>query len=113
MIDNSDIPNDVKLNSINEDSQIPYYAEIEEIPLEDGEVYNVIFKEFTFKKELKMTIYIKIADSIGRGFEEPLSVLVPHKMIRSAPKNLSYPIPFQGHNVYIVPYIREIMVLES
>jgi len=102
-----------RLNNLNEDSKIVYFDCLTTVPLEGGEDNLLKFRYFTLKKEIKMQILEKIYETIANNFKDPFVILLPHKMIRTAPKNLPYPIPFRKHKIYIIPHIREIMVLEN
>ena len=102
-----------RLNNVYEDSKIPYFDRLITVALENGENNILKFGYFTLKKEIKMQILEKICEARSCNFKEPLSVLLPHKMVRTAPKNLPYPIPFWDQKIYIIQHIREIMVLEN
>jgi len=104
---------DDQLNNLHEDSKIVYFDSTITVVLDDGEDNVLKFRYFTLKKEIKKQILEKIYDARARGFAAPLSVLLPHKMVRTAPKNLPYPIPFWKQKIYIIPHIRQIMVLEN
>ena len=102
-----------RLNNLNEDSKIVYFDSLTTVPLEDGEDNVLKFRYFTLKKEIKMQILEKTYEAQAHNLKVPFVVLLPHKMVRTAPKNLPYPIPFWKHKIYIIPHIREIMVLEN
>ncbi len=102
-----------RLNNVNEDSKIIYFDSLTTVPLEDGEDNILKFRYFTLKKEIKMQILEKICEARAGNLQDPFVVLLPHKMIRTAPKNLPYPVPFWEHKIYIISHIREIMVLEN
>ena len=102
-----------RLNNLNEDSKIIYFDSLITVPLEDGEDNILKFRYFTLKKEIKMQILEKIYEARANNFKEPFVVLLPHKIVRTAPKSLPYPVPFWKQKIYIIPHIREIMVLEN
>jgi len=102
------------LNSVNEDSKIVYFDSLITTILSEDEEDNILkFRYFTLKREIKMRISEKIYEARARNLQEPFAILLPCKMVRTAPKNLSYPIPFRNNKIYIIPHIREIMVLEN
>ena len=101
------------INNVNEDSKIVYFDRIITVQLTDGENNILKFRYFTLKKEIKMQIWEKICEGQARNLTDPFIILLPHKMVRTAPKNLTYPIPFLDHRIYIIPHIGEIMVLEN
>lgn len=102
-----------ELNNVNEDSKIAYFDRVITVELDNEEDNILKFRYFTLKKEIKRRILWKIYDALARGFASPLSILLPHKMVRTAPKNMPYPIPFLDHKIYIIPHVEEIMVLEN
>ena len=101
------------INNVNEDSKIVYFDRVISVALDDGEDNVLKFRYFTLKKETKMQILEKICDAQASGLVSPLFILLPHKMIRTAPTNLTYPIPFLNHKIYVISHIEEIMVLEN
>jgi len=101
------------INNVNEDSKIVYFDRVISVALDDGEDNVLKFGYFTLKKETKMQILEKICDAQASGLASPFFILLPRKMIRTAPANLTYPIPFLNHKIYVIPHIEEIMVLEN
>ena len=43
----------------------------------------------------------------------PDIILLPQSKIKRKIKNFTYPIPFLGLKVYVVPFLRKIVVLEN
>ncbi len=101
------------INNVNEDSKIAYFDRIITVLSEDGEDNILKLRYFTLKKEIKMQILEKICEGQACNLAEPFIILLPHKMVRTGPKKMTYPIPFLDHRIYIIPHIREIMVLEN
>jgi hypothetical protein len=78
-------------------------------------VENIIFKRFVFKKEWKQKILVKVIEAMSHEYNTPFLILMPRSMIKKKINldDVTYPIPFLGHKIYIVPYMRYIKVYEN
>jgi len=104
-----------QLNNLNEDSKIMFFVGTskEEAYTADTEDGNRIdFDYFTLTSDVKKMILSAVASARAESLLSPYAVLVPQKMFDKAPKNFTYPIPFLGERIYVVPWIRGILVYE-
>jgi len=99
------------LNNLKEDTGIPYLDRIEQISSEE---FSPIFEVLVFTKEIKRIVIASIAEAEGKAWESPFIILLPAKWFGGHKEHLTYPIMFRNvHRVYIVPYIRDLMLYEQ
>jgi len=99
------------LDSLKEDTGIPYLSHIEKV---DEDEFSPIFDVLLLTKEIKKIIVASIAEAEGKAWESPFIILLPSKWFGGPKENLTYPIVFRGvHRLYIVPYIRDLMLYEQ
>jgi len=109
----------LKICNTDKDSIIAYIKEIKETTENDidgipTKFYEPILSKFVLKKKVKEMIWNAIGEALAENRLSPFIILVPKKYItrRKIPVEEN-PIPFAEHIVYIVPYIRKIMIYET
>ena len=75
--------------------------------------YVADFDAFILTPVIKTIIMETIAVSLAKNLVDPYTILVPIHWFKIRPKNFTYPILFRGHKLYIVPYIREVLIYEN
>ena len=104
------------LDIITEDTKICYFQ-----GFTDGKFFNegdetpiteINMNYFILTKEVKEEILRAIGEAKSEGVE-PSIILLPQSKIKRKVRNFSYPILFLGLKVYVVPFLRKIMVFES
>lgn len=99
------------LNSLKEDTPIPYLSHVEQTGEEE---FSPIFDALILTKEIKKIVVASIAEAEGKAWESPFIILLPSKWFGGPKENLTYPIVFRDvHRLYIVPYIRDLMIYEQ
>jgi len=110
------------IHNMNKDFILPFFDSIEttykpdpDDPEKEIKMEKIIFKKFRFPKELKVDIFAQIAIAMSQNLQAPFTVLIPRKMIPTSLNlsDMTYPTEFLEAKLYIVPYIRDIMVLEN
>lgn len=108
-----------KICNPDKDSEIAYIKEIKEKTEigTDGvstKFYEPILDKIILKKETKEKIWKAILEAEGENRFPPFIILVPKKLITKKKFLLEEnPIPFAENILYVVPYIRKIMVYET
>jgi len=99
------------MENVDVDTNIAYPSSI----FKRGNTYKVKLTTFTISKEVKEEIIQRISMALGDGLQGPFVVLLPLRKLnrRINTRLFTYPIPFFKHKVFIVPYIKEILVYES
>jgi len=107
------------INKVNEDTKIIYFDDLEftdDLKFSEehdiDRLYTLKAKTFIFPKETKLVILNKIAEAMSQSVGSPYIIMVPRSMFRGKVQLLTYPITFLNENVYIVPWIREVLIYE-
>jgi len=107
------------IDNANEDTKIIYFKDpkiTDDLKFSTehdiDRLYTLEAETFTFPKETKVVILNKIAEAMSQLLGSPYVIMVPRSMFRGKVQLLSYPITFLGETVFIVPWIREVLVYE-
>ena len=108
-----DLP-ESNMDVVNEDTPVTFFSGTTPGVDEDGDPELVAeFKSFTVTSKLKKVMLEEISMAMAENYMEPFIILLPSSDLDVVPENFTYPFIFKGHKVYVVPYIKGIMVFEN
>ena len=111
----------MSINDLDEDTKIAFVKSIDELKepvFDDGlgdkeTISEALYDYFWLMSKTKEIIFNEIVNAMSNWIIPPYIILLPQKYLSVVPKNFTYPIEFHGHKVYIVPYIRKVLVYEQ
>lgn len=102
------------MDVVSEDTKVTFYADDSRQEDEEGNMEIVAtFDAFTVTSQMKRVLLEEISMADATGLEKPYIILLPSSDLDKVPKNFTYPFVFKDQKVFVVPYIKGILVYEN